>query len=788
MNEGAVMPLNSRVRQKGILFKIDSCLFVAFLLSCILLNLSLLTPVDAFAKVYVWKDHLGRTHLTDKPPPEETVSKPKRNYQEVHEDSMDLRATDQDITRIVDAVETAFRKNDMERLMQVYSVPGSDPNNAEERTAKVALQSSLELFLGAFGLAGNFTALPADQFPSHMVHDDSMPDGCAPVYRGYSFPFDSNGATGLVYLTICGSGKEARLVSFNYDLKNPTPAQQQEFEKITRKTLQLISGQTPAAQPQQAQPATKNKVQTPQKSAPPRATPPAAGQHQAQQQAQAPQNLPSMPQIQQQPGAGAFPMGQLPLPINPLDFMQAASMFTGMALLLQASFSLLCYFFMSLCIYLIARKTDTKGAWLAWVPILQIFPLIESAGIAWWWGLVLYLVPIPLMFIPLVNIIGMVVWFFVLLIFFVVVWMRICERLGMNKWLGLVMLLPVFNMVLLALLAFITESQGPPVPVKSIVGRTVLAFVLSALVVCGGLYLYVMPLMQDVLDQAAKMQQFATSGMQQHMSATTLPQSKNTPQNSQTPKKAKAAQPAAVLDNGYYEALFKKSPPDFSDNSFEAGRPVSCVGPACIMLSTFWDQQDPHVWLKVRIPDIPYMTMYDSSTMAISDVIDGSGKNVYDSKSSFESDHFLTLRFMGHSGGYLEAIRDVHLLAGTKDNSLKKVQGDLKFLFPMNVRSADFSARDSGQTKKVAGLEVTLGEIQGNTVKLRITGDIHRYIGVKAFDGSGNQLETGGSSSMTSDNTKNGSYSFQGNVSSLKVFVAEKLLPKNYTFTLEKKD
>lgn len=99
------------------------------------------------------------------------------------------------------------------------------------------------------------------------------------------------------------------------------------------------------------------------------------------------------------------------------------------------------YIFFSLCMYLIAKKLNVAEAWAAWIPILQVWPFLSSAGKPCWW--VIFLL------IPFVNaIVG------------VYLWMCIAENLGRNKWLGLLMLLPIVNFVLMGVLAFTKEETG----------------------------------------------------------------------------------------------------------------------------------------------------------------------------------------------------------------------------------------------------------------------------------------------------------------------------------------
>jgi hypothetical protein len=69
------------------------------------------------------------------------------------------------------------------------------------------------------------------------------------------------------------------------------------------------------------------------------------------------------------------------------------------------------------------------------VPLLNLWAVVGSAGKPWWW--------IILLFVPLVNIF---IWIYL--------WLCITENLGHNKWLGLLMLLPMINLVFMAYLAF----------------------------------------------------------------------------------------------------------------------------------------------------------------------------------------------------------------------------------------------------------------------------------------------------------------------------------------------
>jgi hypothetical protein len=93
------------------------------------------------------------------------------------------------------------------------------------------------------------------------------------------------------------------------------------------------------------------------------------------------------------------------------------------------------YVYYSLCLYLIAKKAGVAAAWTAWIPIIQAWTFVASAGKSGWW--------ILLMLVPVINIIVMIY-----------LWMCITENLGKNKFLGLLILLPVINIIYPAFLAF----------------------------------------------------------------------------------------------------------------------------------------------------------------------------------------------------------------------------------------------------------------------------------------------------------------------------------------------
>jgi hypothetical protein len=113
-------------------------------------------------------------------------------------------------------------------------------------------------------------------------------------------------------------------------------------------------------------------------------------------------------------------------------------------------FSLAYYIYMSLCVYLIAKKTHRQKAWFAWIPILNILLELRIARKSAWW-IIWY-------FIPLVN-----------LIVYIIVWMRICRRLHKPEWLGLLIIISPFDLIISGYLAFSKIDETPKKPEVKIV-------------------------------------------------------------------------------------------------------------------------------------------------------------------------------------------------------------------------------------------------------------------------------------------------------------------------------
>lgn len=93
------------------------------------------------------------------------------------------------------------------------------------------------------------------------------------------------------------------------------------------------------------------------------------------------------------------------------------------------------YVYLALAVQTIATKTNTENAWLAWVPIANLFLLLNIAKKPVWW--------LILLFIPLVSIVVAIL-----------VWMAVAEARGKPNWWGILLIVPLVGLIVPGYLAW----------------------------------------------------------------------------------------------------------------------------------------------------------------------------------------------------------------------------------------------------------------------------------------------------------------------------------------------
>jgi hypothetical protein len=486
-----------------------------------------------------------------------------------------------------------------------------------------------------------------------------------------------------------------------------------------------------------------------------------------------------------QPWAGA------PVPDMPRDMFPGGGMgnpelllglLSGTFIIVVLAASLFFYMFSCLCLYVIARKCDVPMAWLAWIPVAQIHPQVLSAGLPGWWTAAILASCLG----GAVPLLGILLTFGVL-VAFVYLWMRISERLGSNKWLGLLVLLPIVQFIYPAWLAFKRDQMRAHVNLGKVLTRTVLAFLLLTALCWVLTTRFIVPVLEPFVSGVKAMREEAWTQFQElpaTMPETMLPHAGDVPEAPKV-REETSGQDFASLDSQAYEKLLATS--QAPDDGL-AQKPHTRLGPALVVYDTYWrDAAQPHFWLKVILPELPNLTLGNTGRLLVGKVLDAQGADVYNRESTFEDDQFQRLSFQRISWPppHLETIRNVHLLPGTTENGLSSVSGELRLNLPLRIGVLELAAGDAGGEKQLHGLTATLMKMEGNAVTLALGGDPARHVATFAYDARGERLDSQYSSWSTAGSSTTVSHGYSAPPVRLELLVATGFLEKSYPFTLE---
>ena len=97
--------------------------------------------------------------------------------------------------------------------------------------------------------------------------------------------------------------------------------------------------------------------------------------------------------------------------------------------------------FYAVALQKLAERTGTENEWMAWIPLAHQYLALQVARKPGWW--------ILLFFVPIIQI-----------LINIPIWMGIAEARGKNRWLGLLALLPIVNLIMVAMLAFGKDAEA----------------------------------------------------------------------------------------------------------------------------------------------------------------------------------------------------------------------------------------------------------------------------------------------------------------------------------------
>lgn len=143
--------------------------------------------------------------------------------------------------------------------------------------------------------------------------------------------------------------------------------------------------------------------------------------------------------------------------------LAAVMAFAGAFLVLFLFIGLVAYVYVGICLQTIAKKTNTANGWLAWIPIGNLVLMINIAKRPLWW-LVFFLVPAAG---PLFTLFMGKLWFVILIplliveiVVTVILWRAIAKARNKPEWWGILIIVPLVNLIVPGYLAFATDATG----------------------------------------------------------------------------------------------------------------------------------------------------------------------------------------------------------------------------------------------------------------------------------------------------------------------------------------
>ncbi len=128
--------------------------------------------------------------------------------------------------------------------------------------------------------------------------------------------------------------------------------------------------------------------------------------------------------------------------VAPLGLDSSVLALLGGLLIALVVVLLIVYIYSALALMAIAKRTKTKNAWLAWIPIANIYLMTQIGGLHPAWTLAILLAFIP--FIGGVAFAAVAAY----------LWWNIAEKCKKPGWWGILMLIPIVNFVLMGILAW----------------------------------------------------------------------------------------------------------------------------------------------------------------------------------------------------------------------------------------------------------------------------------------------------------------------------------------------
>jgi hypothetical protein len=120
---------------------------------------------------------------------------------------------------------------------------------------------------------------------------------------------------------------------------------------------------------------------------------------------------------------------------------QVAAIFAGVGVIFLVTLLVVTYLYTSLTLMVIANKVGEGPAWLAWVPVGNLFLMAKVAQLP--------AISLLLFIVPVVNV-----------VYSIYMMMKVAERRGFESWLGILMIVPVIGLFVPGYIAWAEPTKA----------------------------------------------------------------------------------------------------------------------------------------------------------------------------------------------------------------------------------------------------------------------------------------------------------------------------------------
>jgi hypothetical protein len=102
---------------------------------------------------------------------------------------------------------------------------------------------------------------------------------------------------------------------------------------------------------------------------------------------------------------------------------------------------LVLYVYIAYTMMILAQRLHhQKDAWMAWVPLANLYLMTKMGGQPWWWAFGIIITPINLFVVPFL-------------------WFTVAGRLGKNPWVGAAIIIPLVGLFIPGYLVITTDQR-----------------------------------------------------------------------------------------------------------------------------------------------------------------------------------------------------------------------------------------------------------------------------------------------------------------------------------------